>query len=77
MDVPFTDRRMEWQALFKERNNADGRLASFKERNNADGRLASRPKGSPLRPGSCIAMLDKGLPLPAHWAFTPGLSGLL
>jgi hypothetical protein len=64
MDVPFTDRRMEWQALFKERNNADGRLAS-------------RPKGSPLRPGSCIAMLDKGLPLPAHWAFTPGLSGLL
>jgi hypothetical protein len=73
MDVAFTDRRMEWHAHFKERNNADGRLAS-------------RPKGSPLRPGPCVAKLNKGLPLPAHCApkevplgcaLTPALSGLL
>jgi hypothetical protein len=56
--------RREWQALSKARNNADGRLASC-------------PEGGPLRPESCVAMLDKGAPLPAHRALTPGLSGPL
>ncbi len=51
----------QWQALSKERNVPKEVPLGY----NADGRLASRPKGSPLRPGSCVAMLDKGLPLPA------------
>ena len=63
-DVPFTNLRMEWQALSKARNNADDRLAS-------------RPKGSQLRPGYCVAMLEKGKPFPAHCALSPGLSWLL
>jgi hypothetical protein len=54
---PLGAYRREWQALSKARNNADGRLASC-------------PEGGPLRPGFCVAMRDKGAPLPAHRALT-------
>ncbi len=44
--------RREWPALFKQDNAAEGGFSA-------------RPKGSPQIPQSCVAVLDKGAPLPA------------
>ena len=50
--------RREWRALFKEDNAAEGCFST-------------RPKGSPQISQSCVAVLDKGLPLPANCALYP------
>jgi hypothetical protein len=65
--------RREWRALFKQDNAAEGGFSA-------------RPKGSPQIPQSCVAVLDKGAPLPTNrapkemplgYALSWGIWGLL
>ncbi len=56
--------RREWHALFKQDNAAEGCFSA-------------RPKGSPQIPQSYVAVLDKGLPLPANCALSWEIWGLL
>jgi hypothetical protein len=56
--------RREWPALFKQDNAAEGGFSA-------------RPKGSPQIPQSCVAVLDKGVPLPANHALSWKSWGLL
>jgi hypothetical protein len=56
--------RREWRALFKQDNAAEGGFSA-------------RPKGSPQIPQSCVAVLDKGAPLPTNRALSWEIWGLL